>query len=77
MSADGETRAILAAARRYVIHKSEEGVTVGLCFDGDNYGEASSAEGDLDAAVHYAFERVRQLVDTRAARAVPEQSGTD
>jgi len=72
MTAAGETRAILAAARRYVIHKSEEGVTVGLCFDGDNYGEASSAEGDLDAAVHHAFERVRQLVDTRTVRTLSE-----
>ena len=40
MPVDTETRAILDAALRYVVQKSDQGVTVGLHFGGDNYGEA-------------------------------------
>jgi hypothetical protein len=58
MGNTGETRSILAAARRYVISKSDDGVTVGLHFEGDRYGEARSPAGDLDDAVREAFHQI-------------------
>ena len=68
MGTTGETAAILAAARQYVIRKSDEGVTVGLLFEGPHYAEATSQEGDVDAAVKAAFERAKKTA-TPAARA--------
>jgi hypothetical protein len=59
MPVDTETRAILAAALRYVVQKSDQGITVGLHFGGDNYGEARRADDDIEAAVREAFDRVR------------------
>lgn len=59
MWAKGETGAILGAAKRYVICKTDDGLTVGLQFDGGHYAEVCSEEGDLDAAVHEAFARLR------------------
>jgi len=66
MPVDTETRAILDAALRYVVQKSDQGVTVGLHFGGDNYGEARRPDGDIEAAVREAFDQVRgRLVDGR------------
>ena len=61
MGTPGETAAILAAARRYVIHKSVDGITVGLLFDDLRYAEALSPQGDVDAAIKEAFERAKAL----------------
>ena len=52
-----ETRAILAQATRYVILKSDQGVTVGLHVNDRHYGEGHSAAGDLDQAVRLAYEQ--------------------
>jgi hypothetical protein len=51
----GETAAILSAAHRYVIHKSEHGLTVGLHLGCGCYGEGHSPGGDLDEAAGEAF----------------------
>lgn len=64
----GETAAILAAARRYVIHKSVDGITVGLLFDDSRYAEARSPQGDVDAAIKEAFERAKSLAVPAADR---------
>jgi hypothetical protein len=55
-STNPKTRAILEQASRYVILKSDQGVTVGIHADG-GYGEAHSASNDLDAAVREAYDR--------------------
>jgi D-tyrosyl-tRNA(Tyr) deacylase len=67
MGNSGDTVAILAAARRYVIQKSDDGVTVGLHFGGDHYGEAHSSLGDLDDAIRIAFAQVRRRLELNAA----------
>ncbi len=73
----GETGAILCAARRYVICKSDEGVTVGLQFDGGHYAEVCSKEGDLDAAIREAFARVRQREQPDAVHPGQRPTGPD
>src|SRR4051812_19849319 len=52
-----EACAILAA-KRFTIHKADGGVAVGLQFDGGKYIEATSPDGDVDAAVCEAFGRL-------------------
>jgi hypothetical protein len=50
-------REILAQATRYVILKSDQGVTVGLHVNDKHYGEGHSAAGDLDEAIRLAYEQ--------------------
>ena len=52
-----DTREILARATRYVILKSDQGVTLGLHVNDKHYGEGHSAAGDLDEAVRLAYEQ--------------------
>ena len=59
MQIAADAQAILAATRAYVIRKSDEGLTVGLHFDGGRYGEASSHDGDVNEAVRAAFRSAR------------------
>ena len=68
MTIGSETLAILGAAARYAIQKSEAGVTVGLQFDADHYAEATVPDGDVDAAVREAF---RRLVHQQPQPALP------
>jgi len=49
-------REILAQATRYVIQKSDQGVTVGLHVNDRHYGEGHSAN-DLEEAVRLAYEQ--------------------
>jgi hypothetical protein len=56
----GGTLALLRSVRRYTIHCTGDGVTVGLVVrtdGGDRYGESTSESGDLPAAVREAFAR--------------------
>jgi hypothetical protein len=73
MPVDTETRAILAAALRYVVQKSDQGITVGLHFGGDTYGEARRTDDDIEAAVREAFDQVRRRLppDDPAADPAP------
>lgn len=56
MPSEPNTREILEKASRYVVLKSDQGVTVGIHVDG-GYGEAHSPVNDLDAAVREAYDR--------------------
>ncbi len=57
MSADPTTRKILDEAARYVVLKSDQGITVGLHLNETHYGEGHSPSGNLDEAVHEAHAR--------------------
>ena len=57
MSKVPTTREILGQATRYVILKSDQGVTVGLHVNDTHYGEGHSPTGDLDEAVRQAHDR--------------------
>ena len=57
MPGDPKTREILEHAKRYVILKSDTGLTVGLHVNDRHYGEAHSSTSDLDTAVQEAYDR--------------------
>ena len=65
---------ILDRAERYVIHKSNDGITVGLHLGPAAYGEGHSPEGDVDAAVRIAYERARTTSNRGARGDVPSAS---
>jgi hypothetical protein len=62
---------ILDRAERYVIHKSSDGITVGLHLGPATYGEAHSPDGNVAAAVRLAYERARTTSNRGARGEVP------